>query len=97
MVFPQRKAGSEDRSHCKAAVLFSQTQPWASLQRPPDSPEPDTLPQARKELVECCIGKSLQGDSGLRWDGLGLARQQLLQPGTGGCAEMLREQSLPSP
>ena len=92
MVFLQRKAGVEDRSHCRVAALCSQTQPRASPHRPPDSPEPDTLPQARKELVERWIGKSLQGESGMRWggqEGLESSHQQLLQPGTKGCTEML--------
>lgn len=100
VVFPQRKAGGEDWSHCRVAALLSQTQLRASLQRPPDSPKLDTLPQARKELVERWIGKRLQGDSRPRWDGqegLGSSRQQLLQPGTRGCAEMLWGQSLASP
>lgn len=66
MVFPQRKVGGEDCSHCRVTALFSQTQPCSSPQWPPDSPDPDTLPQARKELVERWTGKSLCGGSGVR-------------------------------
>lgn len=66
MVFPQRKVGGEDCSHCRVTALFSQTQLCSSPQWPPDSPDPDTLPQARKELVERWTGKSLCGGSGVR-------------------------------
>lgn len=99
-MFRQRKVGDEDRSHCRVAALCSQTQLRASPHRPPDSPKPDTLPQARKELVGRWIGKSLQGESRMRWDGqegMGSSHQQLLQPGTRGCTEMLRRLSWPSP